>query len=461
VSTCTLYSHQREAVDFLRSRRAACLADDQGLGKTISVAVAAKELGLRHINIVAPSNSLWNWQRELKKWMGVDSYVVASGRDAAVPRNPDVRVRITSHSLILNDDVRELLCKPSDLLVVDESQFFIRRDTGNESIRARLLYRNVAKRARRVWLLTGTPAPNGFASELWSMLHGLMPDDFPETFGVFRARYCQLKRTVYGDGLKPFANKNMIELHQRMQGFMLRRMKKNVLSLPPRRIETYSVKPTKMPPGLAELSTKLRRRAARASKAVGDEKERAAKIAAHDEVASAATPEEAFRAMLSHEDLSRFRRLCGAAKAEPAIELVESEFRTGAIDCIVLFAYHTEVVDALKAGLAEHKPVVIDGRTSARDRQRAVDSFQSGEANVFIGQIQAAGTAITLTRACEALFVELSFKPGDNMQAGDRIYRIGQTRPCRSRFLSLAHSVDELLVEIVRNKVLAMRELLA
>jgi SNF2 family DNA or RNA helicase len=445
-----LYPHQPAAVAFLKERKRCCLADDQGLGKTISVAVAARELGIVSMAIVAPSVALWNWQRELKQWHGIDACVVASSDD--VPEQTPACV-ITSHALLLKDHVRKALGRRG-LLVVDESHQFCRRNTKQESQRARVLYTKVVPKMARVWCLTGTPASNN-ASELWSMLHHLMPETFTESFRAFRERYCRLKPTMYGDGWKPDANKNLPELKQRMSGFILRRLKKDVLSLPAKRVETLSVRPVTMPPGLTELAQRLQRRVYGAK---GEAKAEA--IAALDDVVSADTPAEAFAAMMAHEDLSRFRRLSGIAKVQPALELIESEFDAG-LDCIVLFAQHTAVIDALRVGLAKHRPVVVDGRVAAADRTKAVDAFQAGRANVFIGQIQAAGTAITLTRACEALFVELSYVPGDNAQAADRIYRIGQTRPCRVRFLSLAHSIDEIIVKVVREKVAMIQELMS
>lgn len=459
-----LYPFQEKAVEFLVGRKHACLADDQGLGKTISAAVAAKRLGVQSLAVVAPSVALWNWQRELWKWAQLEAYVVDSSKSAR--QKPPVRTRssaaiITSHALVLSSDVREVLRNKS-LLIVDESQFFMRKSEVQESQRAKRLYRSLVPDVGRAWYLTGTPAPNGYACELWSMLNASMPKVFTESYKAFRRRYCLLKSTPYGDGLKPFANQRMGELRKRMDGFMLRRLKKDELDLPPRRVETVSVRPTKMPPGLEELERKMRSRMQyqMRKKVLADPKAKRDAIEAHGEVASAETPEDAFRAMRSHEQGSRFRRLSGVAKAEPAVELVMNEFENG-LDAIVLFAHHKEVISTLYDGLKKHRPVLITGGMNAREKFAAVESFQNGRANVAIVQIEAGGTAITLTRACEALFVELSYTPGDNMQCSDRIYRIGQTRPVRTRFLSLAHSVDEIMVDVVRNKVAMMQELLA
>ena len=408
-----------------------------GLGKTISVAVAAEELKSKKIAVVAPSVALWNWQRELRKWAGIDAAVLDSTRAART--TPQADCLIAPHSLLRSEPVRERLADV-DVLVGDEAHCF----KTPTAARTRKFY-GLAATADRTWLLTGTPMPNN-ASELWTMLHYLH-DNFPERFRTFRERYCELRPSNFGDGWKVVGNKNARELRERMDGFMLRRKKTDVLDLPPKRVEVVTVQPTEMPPGLVELEQKLRRRAVTADN-----------VRAHDEVLTAETPEEAFQALRDHEHLSRFRRLSGLAKVEPAVEMARIELAHG--DCLVLFAQHTEVIDQLAGGLAAYSPVVVDGRTSPADRQRAVDAFQSGQAHVFIGQIQAAGTAITLTRATEALFVETSYTPGDNAQCADRIYRIGQTKPVRVRMLALAHSIDEIVTEVLQRKASMISELM-
>lgn len=439
-----LYPHQRVAVDFLKKHKRCCLADDMGLGKTISAAVAAYELGVWDVLVVAPSVALWNWQRELKKWMRCDPrdepFVLHASH--ALKDLPTAGPVITSHALIRKPAVAAALGS-NEVMIVDESHMF-RTRTAQQT---RALYGTLVPEAKRVWCMTGTPAPND-ASELWTMLRHLHPDFELMPFRAFRARYCQLKPTRYGDGWKVVGNQNVRELKDRIGDFILRRKKTDVLDLPPKRVEVVTVQPEEMPPGLVELERKLRRRAVTESN-----------VQAHDDVLSATTPEEAFRAMREHEDLARFRRLCGHAKVAPAVELVRQELRAG-LDSIVLAAHHTEVIDGLRDGLSEFGVVVVQGSTSTKDRQAAVEAFQNGSAKVFIGQLQAAGTAITLTRASESLFVELSYTPGDNAQFADRVHRIGQTRPVRVRFLSLAHSVDEIIVDVVRRKVAMIQELM-
>ena len=429
-----LYPHQPAAVDHLLRQPHVCLADGPGLGKTISAAVALKRLlaekpDLR-VSILAPTVALYNWQRELETWAGMSSTVLPS--TAAAKRIFDRErstepVVITSHSLTLSKPVLDLLVDV-DVLIGDEAHYF-RRMTAK---RTKGLYQTLEPTAERVWLLTGTPMPNE-PTELWPMLHNLH-GDFAEALPVCIARSCKTRPCDFSpSGYRVVGAKDMAGLRARIGSFMLYRTKEDELDLPIRRFETITVAPSKYPPGFAAMQRQL-------------------------EGEKPPTPEQAFEWLREHEDLSRFRRLCGEAKVEPAIELVRSEFESG-LDRIVLMAHHREVIARLAEGLADYNPVVVTGETSSEDRIEAVDAFQTGEASVYIGNITASGTAVTLTRASELLFIEASYVPGDNAQAADRIYRIGQTRPCRVRFLSLASSVDEIVVGVIRNKVAMHKEL--
>ena len=105
--------------------------------------------------------------------------------------------------------------------------------------------------------------------------------------------------------------------------------------------------------------------------------------------------------------------------------------------------------------------VTLFGETPAEKRQKHIDKFQRNpKCRVFIGQIVAAGTGITLTAASEVMFVEASWNPAENAQAAMRAHRIGQTRPVRVRFMGLANSIDEKIQTVLRAKAKAIAEIL-
>lgn len=127
--------------------------------------------------------------------------------------------------------------------------------------------------------------------------------------------------------------------------------------------------------------------------------------------------------------------------------------------CCVVFCAHQQASDDLKAQLEKEKlrVAVVDGRTPQKTRAKIVMDFQDGRLDVFIGGINAAGEAITLTRADTVIFVELDWVPAAMLQAEDRIHRVGQRKNCQIIQLvarmPVGDNLDEMMVELIGSKV--------
>lgn len=100
---------------------------------------------------------------------------------------------------------------------------------------------------------------------------------------------------------------------------------------------------------------------------------------------------------------------------------------------------------------------VVDGRTPQKTRAEIVNDFQHKLLDVFIGGINAAGEAITLTRADTVIFVELDWVPAALLQAEDRIHRVGQRRNCQVIQLVAkmpeGGNLDEMMIELIGSKI--------
>jgi SNF2 family DNA or RNA helicase len=108
-------------------------------------------------------------------------------------------------------------------------------------------------------------------------------------------------------------------------------------------------------------------------------------------------------------------------------------------------------------GLVNHHPVKIDGASSTKAREAAVDAFlEDHRCRLFIGNIQASGTGLTLVGpkcACsDVIFVEASYSVGDNVQAAARVHRIGQREGVVARFLTAHGTIDDRIQSILARK---------
>jgi SNF2 family DNA or RNA helicase len=72
--------------------------------------------------------------------------------------------------------------------------------------------------------------------------------------------------------------------------------------------------------------------------------------------------------------------------------------------------------------------------------------FQAGERRVFVGTLATLSESVNLQRASNAIFLDRHWNPATNVQAADRIYRIGQTKPVTITHLVARDTVDELRV---------------
>ena len=155
---------------------------------------------------------------------------------------------------------------------------------------------------------------------------------------------------------------------------------------------------------------------------------------------------------------SSLRQELGRLKVQPTIAWVQE--RMESTNKLLIFAWHHSVIDDLRRGLVEFNPVVVTGETSPKNRAEAIDLFQNkAPVRIFIGQVLAAGTAISLTAASEVVVVEPSWVPGENVQAIARAHRLGQRDSVLASFLYLPGTLDERIMRVFRRKASEIADL--
>ena len=445
-----LRPYQNEGVKWLCERSHGLLSDEPGLGKTAQTIIAGDRALVNTVLVICPASARHNWADEVEKWSMFGHEVnIITERHHAPRENAYNIVNYDKFSRAL--DAKN---KPSaflkkftnikwDLVICDEAHLL--KEKSSKRTKAILGQQGgIHGSTKRLWLLTGTPMPN-HPGELWTVLcaMGATQDnysDFTKSFCVFQNYFQRFQPT----GANPASAPALAEL---LNSVMLRRLKKDVAkdlpelsitdwSLPPVKVnvETIFGSDPKIKEVLAEQEEEVRR--------------------LWEKLDANVPMETALRAVKALGPMvSEYRRWLGIVKAESAAIAIKEELSCGQYDKIVIFAHHKQVVKRLKESLSEYNPQVISGETSAIGRKDAVDTFQNDpKARVFIGNIAAAGTALTLTAAAEVVVVEPDWVPANNAQAIQRCHRIGQTIPVRARMAKLADSLDNRISEVLRRK---------
>ena len=360
-----LYPHQKPAVSWLVSRDRAGFFDDQGLGKTCTSLVAA---GLKSERVLAitPTAVVHNWAKEARKWNDWRTSVLDNGRAGICAGSQFVSM---THGMLLNKRMVQLaLDYDPEVVILDEAHQL----RGETAKKAGVFYSRFAKQPV-VWCLTGTPQP-GWPTDLWRMLSGLWPSEFSESFNDFRARYCQLAPSDFGDGWRPVGTRRLGELRQRVKGKFLRRLKKDVLDLPPLRHEHVVIK-AKMPQEMMALDAEERKL-----------------------LKDMADPEKAFRRLLGDANLASFCRRIGEVKAPIVADIIEAELEHRRDIKRVLFCHHTSVARNLQQGGSgegriQYKGMLPEANFGPRptvdeEHHLALTISPSGEVNAWVDGVQ-------------------------------------------------------------------------
>jgi len=457
--------YQKAAIRYALQRDNVLFGDPMGVGKTQeAIGVINARNDIKSVLVVCTATPKRNWKRELEKWLVRPMSVgIAYGSDV-----PDTDVVIINYD-ILKRNYNRLMARDWDLLIGDEihhcknsradrSRYLfgedVKDDTGQYSHNLGL-----ADRTKYKAYLTGTLIRNR-PIEAWPILHSLAPDVFP-SFMSFAKRYCdahlETVSTRYGpkDVWVFNGSSNLVEMQEKMRASVLiRREKSEVMPELPAKVRQ-----------IIELDDTAATR-----KAVRQERKQQAKYdkqlallselyAGIDKSLAAKNDEEYRKAVAKLErvgevafrDMSRVRHATAVAKIPQVIEHLQDVLEQ--VDKVIVFAHHHDVMDAIQAAFPDIS-VRLDGSTSNKRRDEVVEAFQSNaEIKLFIGQIQAAGEAITLTAASHGVFAELDWVPGNLTQAEDRMYgRANDPHGALIQHLVVNGSLDSKMAKMVVEK---------
>jgi SWI/SNF-related matrix-associated actin-dependent regulator of chromatin subfamily A-like protein 1 len=299
--------------------------------------------------------------------------------------------------------------------------------------------KGLASRAARVWLLSGTPIPNGL-HEMWAHARALFPKAVSglESYSAWMNHFCYTERGDFG--VRVMDARHIEDFVERFHPYIKRRLLKDVQpDLPPIRYSNVVVQPNTVPAPLAhvvEQETVLRAALARARGGAGN----------GDEIAALAA--------IDTMHISSLHKWTGITKAPAVAEYIAAEMQQGSRK-VVIFAKHSEVFEVLKKTLPG-RGAVINGQTATNKRQPIIDEFQGRVADKVLDwlavHIDIASTAIDLTAANDVVFAETTWVPKDVQQAAMRCMGVNQTKPVLARIMSLKGSIDEAISDTIVRK---------
>lgn len=433
------------AVEVLKEHNGALIADEMGTGKTIQSAGVINVLNPNRVLVICPASLKYNWERELKRWL-------VHPKDIIVVNGDDVDFSLNA-IYIINYDILHRIPEENyqyNLIIVDECHY-IKNPKAKRSKLVKSITKTSVKQGGKVLFLTGTPIVNR-PIELYPILELAAPSAFGN-FWSYAKRYCNAHYNGYGWDFRGASN--LEELQGKLRStIMIRRLKKDVLGeLPPKMRKVVPLKIERFV-GEEEI-VQLLNESCQLREYIKVLREVAKEGRGNEELAEVMRVfDEKMKVVF--ERVAEMRKFYALQKAPFAAKYIVDMLKDEDTDCVVVFVHHHDVFGVLeevfeRAGISYVK---ITGKESAEERQRAVETFQSGGAQVALCSIIAAGVGITLTRARTAVFVELDWVPGNILQAEDRIHRIGQEAECVDiHYIVARHTLDENFADYLTRKI--------
>lgn len=445
------YDHQKEIMALCVDRGRFAVLAEMGTGKTKALIDALSLLLMRNAIsggiILCPKAVIYSWQREFDLHSPLEKEkrvaVVLTGSTANKMRTLE-HYWSTAHFFITNyetmlGNVGEKLCHLAASRpmagVLDEST----RIKTHSSATAKSVHKLGFFCTHR-YIMTGTPITQG-PLDAFSQFKFLDQSILGHhNYYSFKAEYS------IGGGFKGkeiVGYKNLERLQQRIHPWSYRVLKAECLDLPPKVYQVVDVEPSDeqriiyrqmRDESIVELDGKFAPAPVILTKLLRLQQICSGYLPLYDDTGK---------------EVDRKELPC--PKHDTCEELVEQALAEN--NKVIIWCRFIYDIEKMFARLSPRGAVVYYGQTSERDRQQAIDDFQTSPAvRVFIGQIQTGGLGITLTAGSTEIYLSNTFTLSDRLQSEDRAHRIGQRKTVNIIDLVTRKTVDEFILKTLNNK---------
>ncbi len=420
------------------------LADDMGLGKTLQIIAFLLSQKKSKSIVVVPTSVIYNWMDEFEKFAPSIRIGLVHGskskRDKVLrdfKRGLGIKIEeenlkeksyekydvlLTTYGTLKNDE-KAYENLSFDYCIIDEAQ-----NIKNPSAQATLSVKNIKSRCNIA--LTGTPIENNLM-ELWSIFDFVMPG-YLFTKDRFRERFI-------------LDESNLSELKYLITPFILRRLKEEVLSELPEKLEKKY---------LVEMKGKQKQLYSFYVKAIKNQlnENKSSEKSGRDKINLFAY-------------LTKLREICldpsivvpdykgGSSKLTVVREIVKDASESG--KKILLFSQFTSVLQKIEEDFKKEdiSYLYLDGGTSAKDRVERVKKFNDdSNIKVFLISLKAGGVGLNLTSASVVIHFDPWWNPSVEDQATDRVHRFGQENKVEVIKLVAKDTIEEKIVLMQEDK---------
>lgn len=420
------------------------LADDMGLGKTLQIIAFLLSQKKSKSIVVVPTSVIYNWMDEFEKFAPSIRVGLVHGskskRDKVLrdfKRGLGIKIEeenlkeksyekydvlLTTYGTLKNDE-KAYENLSFDYCIIDEAQ-----NIKNPVAQATLSVKNIKSRCNIA--LTGTPIENNLM-ELWSIFDFVMPG-YLFTKERFRERFI-------------LDESNLSELKSLITPFILRRLKEDVLSELPEKLEKKY---------LVEMKGKQKQLYSFYVKAIKNQlnENKSSEKSGRDKINLFAY-------------LTKLREICldpslvvpdytgGSSKLTVVKEIVKDASESG--KKILLFSQFTSVLQKIEEDFKKDdiSYLYLDGGTSAKDRVERVKKFnEDSNIKVFLISLKAGGVGLNLTSASVVIHFDPWWNPAVEDQATDRAHRFGQENKVEVIKLVANDTIEEKIVLMQEDK---------
>lgn len=431
-----LYTYQQRGFEWLaalyRMKLGGILADEMGLGKTLQTLAAiqwargADEDALPSL-VVTPTSLLYNWLEEIRRFVPGVSACLISGSKAQRDRQlekalkedkPDI---IVASYPVVRQDKEGFAAGRYRFLVLDEAQNIKNPlSLSAEAVKMLDAHCRVA--------LSGTPMENN-VGELWSLVDFVLPGYLPPLREFLRR---------YEEG------KGADDLRRRLRPFLMRRLKSDVMSELPEKLETT------LYAGMTEEQRRLYSAVLLKKKeSVQSILEQQGLVTGRGEVLAAMTE---LREICCHPSLVLEGYQASSGKEDLLMEILPPLLESG--HRVLIFSQFTRMLNLIKQRLENmhETPLYLDGDTDPKERVLLAERFNKGEGRLFLISLKAGGTGLNLTGADTVIHFDPWWNPTAEDQATDRAHRLGQDKKVQVIRIVTLHSIEEKVVALGARK---------